>query len=124
MTAVHIDIIHGDHFVRMEKPRPIEAAALLDPLAAARSVRGAESVKLHWLQGKPLYIVTAGARKLLLDARTGSRLPRPSQDQIRQLAHYWITGQEQLARVTLVHAPPFVVKSGRASCRDRQCQNV
>ncbi len=114
MTAVHIDIIHGDHFVRMEKPRPMEAAALLDPLDAARSVPGAESVKLHWLQGKPLYIVTAGARKLLLDARTGSRVPRPSQDQIRQLANYWFTGKEQLARVTLVHDLPFEVRGAKA----------
>lgn len=114
MTAIHIDIIHGDHFVRMQKPRSVEAVGLLAPLTAARSVPGAESVKLHWLQGRPLYIVTAGAKRVLVDARTGSVVPAPSQNRIRQLANYWFTGEERLARVTLVHDLPFEVRGAKA----------
>ena len=113
MTAVHIDIIHGDHFLRMEKPRPVQAAALLDPLTATRSMPGAESLKLHWLQGRPVYIETTGAKKALVDARTGSPVPAPSQDQIRQLADYWFTGEERLARVTLVHDLPFEIRGAK-----------
>lgn len=113
MTVIHIDTIHGDHFIRKHEPRPINAAALLDPLAAARSVPGAESVKLHWLQDRLTYIVTAGARKSLVDARIGSPIAPPSEDQIRQLADHWFTGDEQLAGVTLIHDLPFEVRGAK-----------
>ena len=38
MTAVHIDIIHGDHFIRHAEPRPVGPARLMNPVAAAQSV--------------------------------------------------------------------------------------
>ncbi|MDP9422061.1 MAG: hypothetical protein M3Q19_04365, partial [Pseudomonadota bacterium] len=31
MTAVHIDIIHGDHLVRTPKPQPIALSGLVEP---------------------------------------------------------------------------------------------
>lgn len=37
MTAIHIDTIHGDHFVRAADPRPIRPASLINPIEAARA---------------------------------------------------------------------------------------
>lgn len=113
MTAIHIDIIHGDHFIRRSEPRPVGASLLADPVAAARSIPEAEAVKLHWLEDRPTYIVTAGSRKVLLDARSGSPLPPPDRDQIQRLANHWFTGDEQLASITLIHDLPFEVRGAR-----------
>jgi hypothetical protein len=110
MTAVHIDIIHGDHFVRMAEPRPIAPGEIVDPIGAARSVPGAETLKLNWLQDRPTYIVSAGKTQALIDARTGARLPPPTKEEIRQLADHWFTGRERLARVALVHDLPGEVR--------------
>lgn len=57
MTAVHIDIIHGDHFVRSAKPSPVKASELVSPVAAASVLPGAQSVKLSWLADRPVYVV-------------------------------------------------------------------
>lgn len=45
MTAVHIDIIHGDNFTRAEMPKPIAATELVSPLLVAAAVPGAEGVR-------------------------------------------------------------------------------
>ena len=110
MTAVHIDIIHGDHFVRMAEPRSVGAAEIIDPVAAARLVPGGETLKLNWLQDRPTYIVSADGTQALIDAGTGARLPPPSEAEIRQLADHWFTGQERLAHVALVHDLPGEVR--------------
>ena len=110
MTVVHIDIIHGDHFVRMAESRPIASAEIIDPMRAARSVPRAETLKLNWLMDRPTYVVTAGASQALIDARTGASMPPPTEAQIRQLADHWFTGGEPLARVALVHDLPGEVR--------------
>ena len=45
MTAVHIDIIHGDHLVRAAAPHPIAVAGLVEP--ASLLPGGTRSVKLE-----------------------------------------------------------------------------
>ena len=110
MTVVHIDIIHGDHFIRQAKPRPIDPARLIDPLAAARAVPGAEGVRLHWLLDRPTYIVSAPAGPSLVDAVTGERLPPPSAAQIRLLADHWFTGDEKLMEVSLIDRIPMEIR--------------
>ena len=110
MTAVHIDIIHGDHFIRVPEPRPIDPAQLLDPVAAARSVPNAESVRLHWLLDRPTYIVSAPEGVSLVDAGTGTRLPPPTAAQIRTLADHWFTGEEQIAGVRLITEIPGEIR--------------
>ena len=110
MTVVHIDIIHGDHFIRHAAARPIDPARLIDPLAAARSVTGADGVRLHWLLDRPTYIVSRKEGASLVDAATGKRLPPPSEMQIRQLADHWFTGDERLVRVALIDKIPDEVR--------------
>ena len=106
MTVVHIDTIHGDHFIRSAEPPPIAGQGLLDPLAAAASVPGATGVRLHWLLDRPTYIVSAGEGSKLVDARTGARLPPPSAQQVARLADHWFTGEERLVSVRLIREIP------------------
>ena len=110
MTAVHIDIIHGDHFIRHAAARPIQPVRLVDPLAAARMVPGADGVRLHWLLDRPTYVVSSKGGASLVDAATGRRLPPPTEAQIRQLADDWFTGDEQLEKVSLIGSIPGEIR--------------
>ena len=111
MTVVHIDIIHGDHFIRHAAARPIDPAKLIDPLAAARTVPGADGVRLHWLLDRPTYIVSTKGSASLVDAGTGQRLPPPSEADVRRLADHWFTGDERLVKVSLIDKIPGEIRT-------------
>jgi PepSY-associated TM region len=110
MTVVHIDIIHGDHFIRHAEPRPVSAAEIVSPVAAAAVVSDAETVRLSWLLDRPVYIVRAKSGERLVDAFGGQPLPPPPRDQIQQLAEHWFTGPERLAKLELVTDLPSEVR--------------
>lgn len=110
MTSVHIDIIHGDHFIRVPGPSPIDPAALVDPVAAAAAVPEARSVRLHRLLDRPTYIVAGAGGARLVDALTGARLPPPTEAQIRQLAEHWFTGSEQIVSARLITDIPGEIR--------------
>ncbi len=110
MTAVHIDVIHGDHLVRMPEQRPVSPGSILDPLIVASSVAGADSVRLGWLLDRPTYIVSAAGRQVLFDARTGALLPPLRERDIARLANHWFAGKERLVRVALVNDLPGEVR--------------
>lgn len=110
MTAVHIDIIHGDHFIRKAEPRAIAAADLVSPVAAAAKVPGASAVKLSWPLDRPVYVVTAKGADRLVDARTGATMPPPSREQIRQIARHWFIGREKLVRLSLIDQIPGEIR--------------
>ena len=110
MTAIHIDMIHGDHFIRSHEPAPLAAAELADPLVAASAVPGAEGLKLGRLLDRPVYIVSLRGGAAMLDARTGEALPRPSEQQVRRLAHHWYAGDERLETLELIEELPFEVR--------------
>jgi hypothetical protein len=110
MTAVHIEIIHGDRFIREDAAAPLSAVGLADPLAAAAQVPGAEGVKLARLLGRPVYVVSSDAGAALLDARTGERLPRPTEQQVRQVAEQRFAGSEPLEKLELIETLPFEVR--------------
>ena len=110
MTAFHIDIIHGDHFIREAEPRSVDPVRLIDPAAAARAVPGADGLRLHWLLDRPTYIVSAAGGSALIDAVTGERLPPPNEQQIRQVADHWFTGDERLAEVALIKEVPGEIR--------------
>ncbi len=113
MTAVHIDVIHGDHFVREVQPRQLDPRSLLDPLAAAAGVEGAQAVRLGWRLERPVYIVESGQGSAAFDARTGRRLPPPDEAEIRALANHWFIGNERLARVSLIDDIPGEIRGRR-----------
>src|SRR3989344_3173395 len=71
MTAVHIDIIHGDRLVRPIPATPLNLASLVEPSALAA---GAETVRLETQLGRPVYIIGGSGGSRLVDAQTGAQL--------------------------------------------------
>ena len=106
MTAIHIDTIHGDHFIQSQPPAALPAEALRDPLSAAAAIDGAQSVRLSHFLGAPVYVVTSQSGSRLVDARTGRLLPPPSLQQIAAAADHWFTGPEQLVSIRLIGEVP------------------
>jgi hypothetical protein len=109
MTAVHIDIIHGDHFVRKIEPEPRLATDLISPLAAAQAA-GGSSARLSPFLGRPVYVVGTENGDRLVDARSGRPLPPPSPDQIRRAAELRFAGPEKLIRLSLITEIPGEIR--------------
>src|SRR5688500_13295647 len=85
MTVVHIDTIHGDHFIRQQAPKPLAATSLISPARVAAAA-GAEAVRLATHLDLPVYIARSNSGELMFDARTGERIAPPSKEQIARLA--------------------------------------
>jgi hypothetical protein len=109
MTAVHIDIIHGDHFIRKIEPEPRLATDLISPLAAVQTA-GGSSARLSSFLGRPVYVVGTENGDRLVDARSGKPLPRPSPDQIRKAAELRFAGPEKLIRLSLITEIPGEIR--------------
>jgi hypothetical protein len=109
MTAVHIDIIHGDHIVRKIEPEPRLATDLISPLAAAQVV-GGSSARLSSFLGSPVYVGGTENGDRLVDARSGKPLPPPSPDQIRRAAELRFAGPEKLIRLSLITEIPGEIR--------------
>ena len=74
MTAVHIDIIHGDHLVKAAPEPPLALAGLVEPSRLAHLAPGLKSARLETQLGRPVYVVDATEGRALFDARTGEKL--------------------------------------------------
>ena len=110
MTVVHIDIIHGDHFIQQAEARPVRPSEIVSPVAVAKAAPDAQLVRLAWLVSRPVYIAKTQASELLFDARNGQRLPAPSRGEIRLLAEHWFTGPERLKRLDLITEIPGEIR--------------
>ena len=86
MTAVHIDIIHGDRLVKAPPARPIALAGLVEPAHLARLAPGMTSARLETQLGQPVYVVQAEGGPALFDARTGRKLSPLNADQAKARA--------------------------------------
>ena len=110
MTVVHIDIIHGDHFIRETEVTPLRLSEIVSPVAVAKAVPDTGGVRLGWLLSRPVYIAKTEPGELLFDARTGKRLPPPSQAEIRRIAEHWFTGPEKLIGLRLITEIPGEIR--------------
>ena len=106
MTAISIDIIHGDHLAH----RPVEslpaAQPLLDPAAFAQSYPGVQRYKLKSLLGAAVYEVHHADGVALLDARTGKPIKPLAAADIRALALAAYHGDGTLENIELIHDIP------------------
>jgi hypothetical protein len=108
MTAVHIDIIHGDHLVRHAAPAPIDLTGLVEPGAVLGGQPGA-SARLETQLGQPVYVVVGGTGRALFDARTGRELSPLGEDVARARARELFAGAGALKTVELLDkAPPEI----------------
>jgi hypothetical protein len=74
MTAVHIDIIHGDRLVKAPPVQPLAMVGLMEPAHLAHLAPGLRSARLESQLGQAVYVVDAEGGKALFDARTGEKL--------------------------------------------------
>ena len=109
MTVVHIDTIHGDHLVRQPQVSGIDARALKDPISLASSA-GAEDIRLTWVRGQPLYVMTSKSGEQVVGATTGQAVPRPTESQVRALARAAYTGQEPIKSAKLITEIPGEIR--------------
>ena len=110
MTVVHIDIIHGDHFIRAVEAKPVRLSEIVSPVEVAKAAPDAQQVRLASILNRPVYIAKAPAGELMFDARSGERLASPSPDDIRRLAEHWFTGPERLVRLELITEIPGEIR--------------
>ncbi|UTP41064.1 hypothetical protein M9M90_07765 [Phenylobacterium sp. LH3H17] len=108
MTAVHIDIIHGDHLVRPVALKALPMSGLVEPSTFAQS--GARSVRLETQLGKPVYVVDAIPGRMLFDARSGALLSPLDEAAARDraLAHY--AGRGGIVKTELLDVAPGEIK--------------
>lgn len=110
MTIVHIDVIHGDHFIRHAEARAFPLSEMASPLEVAKAAPDAEQVRLAWLLDRPVYVATTSGGELLFDAGSARELAEPSRDDIRRLAEHWFTGPERLVRLELIKKIPGEIR--------------
>lgn len=105
MTAVDIDVIHGDALVRNVAP-PVRLDRPLVPIAEV--LRGRDDVVALHLRtlpddGRAVYeLVDAEGRRSLLDAATAAVLPPFTADRARTLAEAYYAGRGRVAEVRLL----------------------
>jgi uncharacterized iron-regulated membrane protein len=109
MTAVHIDIIHGDHLVRTLPQIGADAGGLMDPLAAASAHQG-HGVRLAWVRNRPAYVVKGESGEKVVDARSGRPVPSPTEAEIRAIAAAAYTGDEPIASAALITDIPGEIR--------------
>ena len=110
MTVVHIDIIHGDHFIHHAEARAAVLSEIASPVAVAKVAPDAKQVRLAWLLERPVYVATTPAGELLFDARTARPLAPPTRDDIRRLAEHWFMGSERIVRLELITNIPGEIR--------------
>ena len=110
MTVVHIDVIHGDHFIRAAEARPVDVGELASPVAVARAIGGSGTVRLSALLGQPVYVIDKGSAEALADARTGRGIPAPTKTQIWQIATSRFHGDEKLVGLALITDVPGEIR--------------
>lgn len=74
MTAVHIDLIHGDRLIRTIAPQAIETAGLVQPGQIAAGMPAFMGATLEHQLGQPVYVVKSEDGSELYDARSGQKL--------------------------------------------------
>ena len=109
MTAVHIDIIHGDHLIRPAPVRSADVSQLRDPLAAVAS-NGASGARLIWVGDRPAYALTGEAGEKVVDAVSGRPVAPPDEAKIRSIAKSTYKGNEEIASAALINEIPGEIR--------------
>ncbi|MFT4936861.1 MAG: hypothetical protein ACI9LT_003583 [Pseudoalteromonas distincta] len=114
MSAVHIDIIHGDRLVRAIAPQPLALAGLVEPAQLGHLAPGLKSLRLEHQLGRPVYIVQAQGGQVLFDARSGQRLSPLGEKDIRVRAEALYAGKGRIVSIERLTEVPGEIKSRSA----------
>jgi hypothetical protein len=110
MTVIHIDVIHGDHFIQAAQAAPVKVSELASPAKAASTISEAQTVKLSSLLGRPVYVVGRGGAQALVDAKTGALMPRPTRQQVAAIATSRFSDDEKLVGLSLITEIPGEIR--------------
>ena len=111
MTAVHIDIIHGDRLVRTPPAQPLRPEGLVEPAHLASLAPGLKSARLETQLGQPVYVVDAEGGKALFDARTGAKLSPLSEAQARARAKALFAEDGEVVKAELLTKAPLEIQT-------------
>ena len=109
MTVVHIDTIHGDHFIRAQPEASAPTAGLINPVAVARA-NGASDLRLAWVRERPAYVLKTEAGEKVVSAIDGRALPAMTEEEVRRIARSTYTGSEGIASAELITDIPGEIR--------------
>jgi hypothetical protein len=109
MTAVHLDIIHGNHLVREAPVWSVDVSGLRDPVGVT-AVNGATGARLAWVRDRPAYVLTSDAGEMVVEATSGRLVAPPSEAEIRSIARSTYTGREEIASAALITEIPGEIR--------------
>lgn len=113
MTAIHIDIIHGDRLVKRPPAQAVALEGLVEPAHLAHLAPGLKRAKLETQLGRPVWIVEAGDGKALFDARTGTKLSPLGEADARARARALFAEPGAIVKAELLQDVPGEIR-GRA----------
>ena len=96
MVAVPIEIVHGDHLARSERPALRADAARIDPSALAARYPGSSGFVFKQLGGRDVVEVRQGKQVVLADAASGAALAPLGRAQVEALARAAYLGDGKL----------------------------
>ena len=107
MTAVHIDIIHGDHLVKETKAMPLDSRDVKElPDSLLIEFDSIKSVRLAQTIAGPTYFIRTKSGQVRVSATTLEKLPPIDEAQIRAIANHVYAGESQIESVILLDEYP------------------
>jgi len=111
MTAVHIDIIHGDRLVKTQPAVPVDVTGLIDPVHLLHLAPGLRSARLERQLGEPVYVVESEDGKALFDARSGAKLSPLTEAQARARAKALFAEDGEVVSAEFITKAPLEVQT-------------
>lgn len=109
MTAISIDVIHGDHLVTTAVEPLSPTAVLIDPAALSGKFPGMTGFRLKRFMGRTVYEVHGSDGVALIDAQSAAQLSPLNEATARQLAASLYRGNAPIqAAEWLTRAPQEV----------------
>lgn len=111
MTAISLEVIHGDHMAHVFDEPLDHQSERIDLEQLTRLHPGFESIKLKKFLGKEVYELKQDGKARLVDAKTGTLLSPLPREQIVARAKDIFQGEAEIREVTwITQAPQEVAK--------------
>lgn len=106
MVAIQISHIHGDHLVRVQADKPYDLAALVSPSQIVAAAPEASEIRLQRRLDHLVWRAETPDGAVLFDGKTGAKLARPTEADIRMLAKALYTGDSDIVGTQLLTSAP------------------
>lgn len=107
MVVVHIDTIHGDHFIR-SAPKPVlDVGTLIAPGVALQRYPGATEIRSSSVLDRTVWEVSGPEGAKLVDAGSGELLPHISRKQAATIARNIYAFDDPVLSVELLTKSPM-----------------